>query len=166
MWPINRTLLVITATLISLAGCAWYAYSSGKQSGMLQIQAQWDSERLTIAKAHDAEMQKARQRESALQDLATKLKKERANETKRLAAEYAADLDRLRDRPEARAGASGVPEGANAGVGCTGAGLSRPDSEFLVWLGSEAARTQSTLNACLAAYEGVRLQLNSAASVD
>lgn len=158
MWPINRTLLVITATLISLAGCAWYAYSSGKQYGMLQVQAKWDAEKLTIAQAHAAEMAKARQRESALQDLATKLKRERTNETKRLASQYAADLERLRDRPEARAGAGGVPEGAAAGVGCTGAGLALGDAGFLTGYAHDAARLQAAVEQCKAQYEALRDQ--------
>lgn len=48
MWSL-KTLVVggmLTATL--LAGSAWYGYSSGKQSGMLQVQARWDAQRLEM----------------------------------------------------------------------------------------------------------------------
>jgi hypothetical protein len=160
MWNLKLIGIAVLAALSLCAGSAWYAYSSGRQSGMSQIQMQWDAERATQMAAMAEEEMKARQREQALQKLIDKLRRDRANEANRIAAEYQRTIDSLRNRPEARAGEGGVPEGAVAGVGCTGAGLSKSDSEFLVWLGSEAARTQAALNACVTAYDEVRRQVN------
>ncbi len=127
---------------------------------MREVQTLWDSERLAVAQAQAEERMKARQREQSLQDLAAKLRLEKRREADRLAREYVADLERLRDRPDTRAGAGGVPEGAAAGVGCTGAGLSRGDAAFLVGLAADAARTQAALDQCRAQYAEVERQLN------
>jgi hypothetical protein len=128
---------------------------------MLQVQTLWDAERMAQQQAILEAQQKAQDTERRLQAQVAKLRKERANEKARIDARYADLVDGLRDRPEARAGASGVPEGARAGVGCTGFGLSKSDSEFLVWLSSEADRTQAALRSCVAAYEEVRRSINS-----
>lgn len=147
--------IALTTIATLLAGSVMYAHNRGKQSGMQQVQTLWDSERLATQQAQAEELMKARQRESALRDLADRLRKERADEAKRLAAAYAADLERLRDRPDTRAGAGGVPEGASPGVGCTGEGLARGDAEFLSRYAHDAARLQLALNTCQAAYNAL-----------
>lgn len=126
---------------------------------MTEVQSSWNLERAATAQAQAEELMKARQRESALRDLADRLRKEKRDEANRLAREYAADLERLRDRPEARAGTGGVPEGAAAGVGCTGAGLARLDAAFLTGYAHDAARLQLALDTCQAAYDEVRRSL-------
>jgi hypothetical protein len=125
---------------------------------MQVVQTLWTAEMQATIQAHAQEMAKARQTEQALQDKINQLTKEHRDETRRIAARHAAIVDGLRNRPETRACASGVPEGASAGIGCTGAGLSRFDSEFLVWVASEADRTQAALRVCLQAYDSVRTQ--------
>lgn len=154
MWRVY--LSVITATIILAAGSAIYGYSKGKQSGMQAVQTLWDSEKLAMQQANAEELMKARHREQALQALNQRLREERANEVRRLAREHAADLERLRDRSETRAGASGVPEGASPGVGCTGQGLARGDAGFLAGYAHDAARLQLALDSCQAAYDAVR----------
>jgi hypothetical protein len=161
MWNLKLLAAIGIATTISLAGTAWYAHSKGKQSGMQQVQTLWIAERAAIQEAQAKEMEQARKREQALQAQVDQIRRSHRNEISRINRDHAALVDSLRDRPEARAGDSGVPEGAAAGVGCTGAGLSKPDSEFLVWLGREAARTQAALNACITAYDEVRRSLNN-----
>jgi hypothetical protein len=98
---------------------------------------------------------KARQREQALQALVDKQRRAHDAEVKRVVREYSALVDGLRDRPEARAGDGGVPEGAVAGAGCTGQGLSRPDATFLAGFAADAARTQAALDACRTAYDSL-----------
>ncbi len=156
MWTLKTLAVAVTLTTTLVAGTAWYAHSKGVQSGMQEIQSLWDSERAIIAQAHAEETMKARQRELALRELADRLRQERTNEAKRLAREYAADLERLRNRPETRASAGGVPEGAAPGAGCTGEGLARPDAVFLAGYAADAARLQLALNQCQAAYESLR----------
>lgn len=75
------------------------------------------------------------------------------HEKNRIAADLRVALDGLRNRPERPASSGGaVPEGASDGVGCTGAGLARPDAEFLVGYAADAAGLQSALAACQSAY--------------
>jgi hypothetical protein len=161
MWNLKLFGLATITTLTLAAGSAWYGYSSGRQSGMSQIQSQWDAERAATLAAQAEEQMKARQTEQALRALVDQQKQEHRREVNRIVSRYNADIDSLRNRPEARAGASGVPDSPDSGTGCTGLGLSKPDSEFLVWVGGEAARTQAALRACQAAYDQVRESLNA-----
>ena len=159
-------LMWLRLLIVAAAGCAifavgWLLYEGGKKEGRLEVQQMWDQNRADIAEAITEETMRARQRESALQELANRLRQEKVDEARRLAREYAADIERLRNRPETRAGAGGVPEGASPGVGCTGEGLSRRDAEFLIGLAADAARTQSALKQCVSAYNSVRAQLPS-----
>jgi hypothetical protein len=110
---------------------------------------------MTLA-AQAEEMMKARQTEQALQKAVNRIRQEKQREAVRLANDYAAVINSLHDRAETRAGASGVPDGAAAGVGCTGAGLAKRDGEFLAGYAADAARLQLALNACQAAYDEVR----------
>jgi len=161
LWNLKILAAAATAIAISSAGIAWYAHSKGKASGMSQIQMLWDAERAQQMAAQAEEQMKARQTEQALQKLADQQRQEHRREVNRIVSRYNADLERLRDRPEARASASGLPEGAAAGVGCTGAGLSAPDAEFLVGYAASAARAQAALDACVHAYDQVRESLNA-----
>ena len=155
MWTLNRLLFAGMAILTLAAGSAWLGYSKGLQSGMLQVQSQWDAERLKTAQAHDDEMKKALQKTAALQDQVTKLRKAQADENRRIVDRYELEFAGLRNRPEARAGAGGVPEGAAPGVGCTGAGLAAGDARFLAWYAADAARLQLAFDGCRAQYEAV-----------
>ena len=155
-WNIKLLAVAATLTVTSLVGTAMYAHNKGKQSGMSQIQMQWDAERLAVQAAQAEETMKARQREQALQALLVRQRKEHTNEVNRIVREHAGLVDSLRDRPETRAGAGGVPDSADAGAGCTGQGLSRPDAEFLAGFAADAARTQAALDACQRAYDEVR----------
>ena len=103
---------------------------------------------------------KAAQREAALKALIDKQRKDHQREATRLANDYAAVVVSLQDRAETRAVAGGVPEGAVAGVGCTGQGLARPDAEFLAGYARDAGRLQLALQACQAAYDAVRQQFS------
>lgn len=154
-------IVVATVGFICVAASLLYAHSSGRHYGMQTVQTLWTAEMQATIQAHAEQIAKARQTEQALQDKINQLTKEHRDENRRIAARHAAMVDGLRNRPEARASDSGVPEGAAAGVGCTGSGLSKPDAEFLVWISGEAARTQTALNACIAAYDEVRRALNN-----
>jgi hypothetical protein len=160
MW--NLKLLVVTATgiAISLAGTAWYSYSSGRESGMLQIQTQWDAAQMAQMAAQAEEQTKARQREQALQALANRLRQEKQREAIRLVNDYAAVINSLHDRPEARAGAGGVPEGATVGVGCTGSGLAKLDAELLARYSLAAGQLQLAYSECREKYTEIERQLN------
>jgi hypothetical protein len=156
----NTRLLAATAILILVAGSAWYAYESGSRSGREEVQAKWDSEKAATAAAQAEELMKARQREQALQALADRIRKEKQREAIKLAADYAAVVDSLHDRAETRAGAGGVPEGAAAGVGCTGSGLAKLDAQLLAGYAHAAGRLQLAYDECRAKYSEIERQLN------
>jgi hypothetical protein len=162
MW--NLRLIALILTPILLVGFAWFGFSRGTQYGMSVVQSQWDQERAMQMAVHAEEQMKARQREQALQKLVDKLRKDKANEANRIAAEYQRTIDSLRNRPEARAGDSGVPEGSDSGTGsaagCTGAQLSGPDSRFLAGEAARADQLRIALRACQTAYDDVRREIN------
>lgn len=147
--------LIAVAVVCGISVAGWRLYEAGTKKGRSEVQQMWDREKAQTAEAHAEELMKARQRESALQSLADRLRKEKADEARRLAAEYQRDLDGLRDRPEERAGAGGVPEGAAPGVGCTGAGLARLDAGLLTGYAYAAARLQLAYNECKARYDAL-----------
>jgi hypothetical protein len=162
MWNLKLLGTSVLVALLACAGSAWYAYSTGKSTGALEVQTKWDAEKLATQAAQAEEQMKARQTEQALQAAISRIRTEKQREAVRLAADYAAVIDSLHDRAETRAGDGGVPQGAALGVGCTGAGLARPDAEFLAGYSRDAGRLQLALQECRAAYSEVERQLNGA----
>jgi hypothetical protein len=165
LWNWKFLIVGAMAAATFAAGSAWYAHSKGRASGMLQIQTQWDAERLATQAAQAEEAMKARQREQALQALMDRQRKEHQNEVNRVVREYAALSDSLRNRPERPAdGGAGVPQGAGAGTepapGCTGAQLYRSDSEVLVGIARDADQLRLALKACVGAYDAARREVN------
>jgi hypothetical protein len=148
-------LIAPIALIAALAGCAWYAHSSGKQSGMATTQAAWDKAKLLTLEAQGEQIILAQIREGELTAQMDKLKRTHRETQTRIAADHAALVDGLRNRPEARASAGGVPEGAAVGVGCTGAGLARPDAAFLAGYGADAAQLQAGFDTCKAALDSL-----------
>lgn len=148
------------ATAVAIAAAGAKLYRTGFESGRAEVQQKWDAEKAAVAAAQAEEQRRARQRERALTELNAKLRQEHRREIDRIIAEHNAAVDGLRDRPEARAGAGGVPEGAATGVGCTGEGISRGDAAFLAGYAADAARTQAALQWCVAQYNEVREQIN------
>jgi hypothetical protein len=162
IWSLKTLAVSATLTTMLVAGTAWYSYSKGEQSGMRQVEIQWQEAMRLQANAEAEELMKARQREEALATLLVKQRMEHSREVNRLVRQHAALVDSLRNRPQTRAGDSGVPEGATAGVGCTGAGLARDDAAFLAGYASDAGRLQLALQVCQAAYDQVRESINGA----
>lgn len=146
-----RWWLLIAALLVTHL----YAY----RFGVDEVTARWNEERLLFERARNAQIENARRAEHRLQEELSQTRQEAADEKRRIAARYERTIAGLRQRPEARA-PTGVPEGAAAGVGCTGAGLARPDGEFLARYAADAARLQSDLQTCVNAYNSVRRQVN------
>lgn len=162
MWTFQTRLLAIMATLILLAGSAWYGHSKGRQSGMLQVQSQWDAERAATAAAQAAEIQKARSREQALQATADRLKKEKDDEIRARDSRIAALLDSLHNRPDSPTGSSGtgLPEVAGTGPAtgwCDGSRLYRDHAAVLVGEAAMAAELQAYARYCVQQYEAVRV---------
>lgn len=160
-WTTRMTavLALVVAMALACAGVGVWSYRTGHERGAAAVKQQWDAERAATAQAQAEEMMKARQREKALTEALDKQRLERRREIDRITAEYRRTLDSLRERPD-RPSDGGVPEGAAAGVGCTGAGLAGPDAAFLAGYAADAARTQAALQQCVAQYNEVMELVN------
>jgi len=154
MWRLKTLAVATTAFSISLAATAWFAHIKGVQSGKSQIQSLWDAEVAQMALAQAAELDRAMTKTAALQAQVDQIRRSHRNEINRISREHSALVDSLRDRPEARAGAGGVPEDSGAGIadrtGSTGLQLSRPDAAFLVGEAARADQLRVALVACIA----------------
>ena len=150
----------VAVMALACALAAVVAYRHGHSVGAAKVSAQWGAERAVLNQKIAEETQRAIETERKLRAQIDANRRSYEREKARIAANYDAAIERLRDRPTARAGDTGVPEGSAAGVGCTGAGLSGPDAEFLVWYAAEAARAQAALEACVAAYKRVEEAVN------
>lgn len=146
--------------LLACMGSALVGYSHGHQTGSRSVELKWTADRLTRAEAHAEELKKARKQSTALQADADRLRKEKTHEVNRIALNYQSVIDGLRDRAETRAGASGVPETPGAGVGCTGAGLAKPDAGFLAGYAADVGRLQAAFNLCRQAHTQATSELN------
>jgi hypothetical protein len=171
LWNLKLIGAALIATPILLAGSAWFGFNKGKESGMRQVQTLWDWEKTVQTAAQAEEQMKARQREQALQATINRVRQEKQREATRLAADYAAVINSLHDRPEARSeSAGGVPEGSVAGTkpatGCTGAQLSGPDSRFLAGEAARADQLRIALAACIAHADAVERELNGTPRVE
>lgn len=155
-----RQAAVFFALLVGVAS-HWWAYSKGLKHGRAEVQQKWDAQRLAAEQSHSKALADARRAERALQDSADALRRKHRNEVATLNSRHAALVDGLRNRPErAPATAGTAPAAAGAGAGCTGAGLARPDAEFLVGYAADAARLQAALNICRAQYDAARRLIN------
>lgn len=150
----------VAVMALACALAAVVAYRHGHSVGVAKVTAQWEAERAVLNQKIAEETQRAIETERKLRAQLDANRRSYEREKARIAANYNAAIERLRDRPTARAGDTGVPEGSTVGVGCTGAGLSRDDAEFLVWYASEAARVQAALEVCVAAYKRVEEAVN------
>ena len=165
LWNLKTLAVSATLTTTLVAGIAWFSYSKGEQSGMRQVEIQWQEAMRLQANAEAEEIMKARQKEEALAALLVKQRMEHNREVNRLVRQHAALVDSLQDRPDRPAeGDGGVPQDSNIGAvpadGCTGAQLFRPDAEFLAGESALAAQLQSALRTCIAHASKVERQLN------
>lgn len=145
--------VAVMALACALVGVV--AYRHGYSVGAAKVTAQWGEERAVLNQKIAEESRRAIETERRLRAQIDTNRRGYEREKARIVANYNAAIDSLRDRPAARAGDTGMPEGAAAGIGSTGAGLSRDDAAFLVWYAAEAARVQAALETCVAAYQRV-----------
>jgi len=147
--------LVVTGALVVKA------YTKGVTDGEVKVALLWEQEKTMLLRKANEELMKAKEAQEKLQHNLMISRLERQREIDSINAKHAAFVDSLRQRPTERTSSdTGVPEGATAGVGCTGAGLARPDAEFLAGYGADAAKLQSALNSCVAAYNAVKDAVN------
>lgn len=151
---LNLRVWAVLAALVFLAFTHFSAYRAGRAV----IRAEWTAQRLEDSQRHAEELEAALAAQRALQARIDQIMKDNRHEIARINRAHTAALDGLRQRPEARSDAV-MPTPAGATAGCTGAGLARPDAEFLVGFAADAARLQSALNECRSRYQAARESL-------
>lgn len=145
--PLRGPLMWLALAVALTFGSLLYGFVKGEA----HVQAKWDAARIAAETKATKDRADQLKREMSLQRLADTRLEEGKREADRIRNKYDAALDGLRQRPEGRAD-TGTPEAPSASVGCTGKGLARPDAEFLAGYAADAARLQSALSECRAAY--------------
>jgi hypothetical protein len=158
MFKVKLLIAVVMVVVIFVVG--WRSYVAGQDEATMRISAAWTQERLLTQQEINNQLVNARVREKTLTDLLATLKQEHNREIQRINIKHKSIVDSLRNRPDTRASDSGVPLGAAAGVGCTGAGLAKPDAAFLAGYATDAAKLNEALQVCRKAYNEIRRELN------
>ena len=130
-----------------LAGFLAFTHFSAYRAGRAAVRADFDAYKLEQAAATQKAQEEARAKEQAWQDAANATTKAKDDQIRSINARLGAALRELRNRPERPAV---VPESAGTCRSGTGAGLYRPDAEFLAGLAASAARVAAERDACYA----------------
>lgn len=163
-WIKNYALAILASALaLALAGAATQtirlAHLETKFSQHLTLDA---SQRAASEAQYGRDQAAARSKEKALADSAATTRKEKDEAIATLDHRVSALLERLRTRPD-RPAAQTSPASAVASPGpsCTGAGLYRPDGEFLAGEAAAAQRIGFERDACYQRYNAARDALAS-----
>lgn len=145
------------AVAVLLAGTHWKAYKVGQSD----IKAAWSTEKLEQDKQTVRLLENARLETDRLQAAANAQQKAKNVQIAQLDADLSDAIERLRNRPE-RPGGADMPAdtGAEPVAGCTGAGLYRPDGEFLTRFAARAKLVTMDLAECQVALDQAREALN------
>ena len=112
-------------------------------------------------KARDAKaLADAAAKTTKLQAAADQARKEKTDAIAYLRAQHAADLERLRQRPERPANLPQASGDGQAAAGCTAAQLYREDAELAVRESLRAETVRIELMACYAQYDRARAEMN------
>lgn len=129
-------------------GSGWYIASNLERKASLERE-------LEAYGAYQDALIAARKKEQDIQAKVDQVKRDADAKVKSLNNRVAVLTSELRNRPERPTG--GVPENPSTNpTQCTGAGLYRDDSEFLIRLAQDADITREALNQCKQAYEALR----------
>lgn len=150
----------VLAASVFLAGTHWRAYTSGKKA----VQAEWNVEKIDIARQSFKLAEQATRATTNLQADIDTQRQEKNHEIARLNTRHDAALERLRQRPERPAGDAHVPATASNGQvasGCTGAELYRQDGQLLVGEFVRAETIRLELKACYQQYDKARASIDA-----
>lgn len=137
----NPKLWIGLFAAVCLAGTHYAAWDYGRLLGEVELSAY----KRTQAEAAEKATKEAVAREREMTQRFVKAERTRHEALQTISDRYNSALDELRSRPER---ASSQDPSAAACEGATGAGLSRPDAEFLEGEAAGAARLQTALSSC------------------
>ena len=144
------------------------AFKRGYTAGQTEVQGRWDTERGQQMEDQAKRERAARATETALRTQIDRNRKASDEKLRTIVAARDRDLEQLRNRPArppdpepggavpANPGADGTPA-----AGCTGAGLYRPDGEFLVREAARAVEVTEHLRACYAHVDEIERRVNA-----
>jgi len=122
------------------------------------VQDKWDADIAARAAAYTALVEKTRLREQQMNADQAAARQEKERDKARLGAAQRRIADLLRNRPQRPADMSRSPAAVAADQGgpqCTGAGLFKPDAEFLAGQTARADDTRIALKECYAWHDSV-----------
>lgn len=150
-------LCLVLAAQAVLVG--WFIHHTAYKHGAQSVQVLWDADKQAQAEQTAAIKDQADKKAAALQTQVDQQRSLTNAQIAKLSSNLSAALDGLRDRP-ARPSASDMPNDTGLGAtGCTGAGLFRPDAEFLTRRAAERDTLAIQLGQCQAAYSAARAAL-------
>lgn len=148
---VNRWVIGGVVVLAVMVG----AYLKGMGHGKDIIQKRWDAEKVVQERLVQEHNNRLRETERSMQKKADDIAKEKQNELEKLKRSHASIVAGLRQRPS-RDTSHRVPDypgNAESPAACTGAQLSREDSEFLVGEAARADQIRTELEACYVQYD-------------
>lgn len=158
-----RYALNVLMVALACALAAVVAYRHGHSVGAAKVAAQWGAERAVLNQKIAEETQRAIETERKLRAQLDANRRSYEREKARIAANYNAALDRLRDRPE-RPSTPAVPDAAGVATparGCTGAELYREDAVVALGIGRDADLVVAALRECRAGYQAAKDRLDA-----
>jgi hypothetical protein len=147
---------IVIAALI--AGACWLRHwdtTTQQEIGAARVQAAWDNEKTVNADARAKEVAANAAKTAALQATIDTQRSQANAQINALNSSLASAIAGLRERP-ARPNGSDLPQHPSSGEGCTGAGLYRPDAEFLTREAARAKQLQIRLDQCYGAIDAAR----------
>lgn len=146
---LNWRLWAALLLAVGLAASHWKAYKVGQNEGVAQLnefKLEQSQQSLKLLEQRDATT-------ASLADAADQTRKAKNVQIAKLNTDLSDALERLRNRPERpREGDLPSDPAAGAEPSCTGAGLFRPDAEFLIRFATATRKLQLDLGECQAAY--------------
>jgi len=168
-WLLSPMVLRVAAAAALLAALAW-AYNSWanrqREIGREEVRIEWQADKMARAEQNRLLMMSVDKASDTLQKAVSEERRALHARNRSIDLERDELIRRLRnrpDRPEPTDSGSGVPTVAGSGPtasGCTGAGLYKPDGEFLAGLAADASRLQTALRSCQAAYKRAQDAVN------
>ncbi len=137
---------------LALAGFLTFTHFSAYRAGKAAVRADFDAYKLAQVQATQKAQEEAHAKEQAWQDAANATTKAKDDQIRSINARLNTALRELRNRPERPAV---VPENTGACRSGTGAGLYRPDAEFLAGLAARADQVAAERDACYAQYRAL-----------
>ena len=147
--------LIITF-MVALATVAGGGYYRGNSAGRAEVQQKWDKDLARQEKEFADAQEAMRLHEQDLQAKADKTLQEKDHALRDSNARATALVNSVRnrtDRPTEGSGTSQTADATKDGSSGTGAGLYRPDAEFLIGEAARGNKLRAELKACYAQYD-------------